>query len=747
MRQPLQLLGLVCVALFMLVEAGPLNAWLRYGVGVPGVHPAVLPGILGVILFAVLRELKVFRDLWGVVSLVVAVPVTMAWSGPFNLWIYQNIGRWFYSWIGPTGLFLVVLGLVQHFGRMVMPPMQLQGFGLATFPGRRRLVAVAINACMTAGVIVAGLAFGDWYTATFPMKDGMVDPAHNLAGLWAVLYQIIWVSGPGIYPTVAYVMLAVIFACVWAVCLDPVQRVIAVAARPFMRLGAARLSGLGGSARFFGYVDEWRMRWQPGMIPLGRSTYDGKTLGRKDDRHAIIVAASRSGKFRSFLSRIAMSWRGSLFCIDPKGELAAVTARMRKKWLGQTVHILDPFNVLRDTLKMPSHWWEAMGQGGQPYRTARYNPLADIDPSAADALSQIKYLILALVVSAGNDQAFWDKSSTKVLLGVIAHVLVSDDVADQDRHLGTVRDYVYGLNGRSLATLNRPVPAGRPRLGDVALAAYNLLAEAGDRSGPDILLTLRIHLEWLDEDLIRDHLSASDFSLNDLKHRRESVYLVLPQNQLAVHGVYLRLVVTMAMRSASKGHKARDSLLFLMDEFPALHRLDVCAQAASASTGNGVMLCPVVQSLSQLQIIYGQGWNVFVNNAGPQIVFGTNDADTASAYAHLLGNHMTWRYDGRAEEWVPYGVSNLRTEGEIMREGSRDSGQAFVFFPGAEAMLVGRANYDTWFGAYDPNPYEPYGFKVRVRAGVAWLLRQLAPRKLWRTWLAIHDRLTTRNAY
>jgi type IV secretion system protein VirD4 len=36
----------------------------------------------------------------------------------------------------------------------------------------------------------------------------------------------------------------------------------------------------------------------------------------------------------------------SNFCTDPKGALAAVTARYRREVLGQDVYVVDPFEIL-----------------------------------------------------------------------------------------------------------------------------------------------------------------------------------------------------------------------------------------------------------------------------------------------------------------------------------------------------------------------------------------------------------------
>ena len=74
------------------------------------------------------------------------------------------------------------------------------------------------------------------------------------------------------------------------------------------------------------------------------SVLGGTVLGIGDDRHAVLCAGSRAGKGRSCLIPTLLEYSGSVLAIDPKGELANVTARRRKQ-LGQRVCILDPFGV------------------------------------------------------------------------------------------------------------------------------------------------------------------------------------------------------------------------------------------------------------------------------------------------------------------------------------------------------------------------------------------------------------------
>ena len=68
----------------------------------------------------------------------------------------------------------------------------------------------------------------------------------------------------------------------------------------------------------------------------------GRTLGWKDDRHALTVAGTRAGKGASLIVPNLLLYPGSVLAIDPKGELARITGRRRKE-LGNKLVVLDPF--------------------------------------------------------------------------------------------------------------------------------------------------------------------------------------------------------------------------------------------------------------------------------------------------------------------------------------------------------------------------------------------------------------------
>ena len=69
------------------------------------------------------------------------------------------------------------------------------------------------------------------------------------------------------------------------------------------------------------------LTWDPSKILLGAV---GSTLvGVRDDRHICTIAGSRAGKGVSAIIPNLIHYQGSVLAIDPKGELASITAQRR----------------------------------------------------------------------------------------------------------------------------------------------------------------------------------------------------------------------------------------------------------------------------------------------------------------------------------------------------------------------------------------------------------------------------------
>ncbi len=344
---------------------------------------------------------------------------------------------------------------------------------------------------------------------------------------------------------------------------------------------------------------------------------EGKGIGSADDRHCLLCSGSRSGKGVSVIVPNLLLYEGSVLAIDPKGELARITAR-RRVAMRQRVVILDP-----------------IGTTGAP--SGSFNPLAEIDPASPTVVDDAALLAEALVVqenSGGGEGQHWVNGARELVKGLVLFALLQPP---EHRHLITVRRFfreppeMVGdklVPGYRLALQGIAEAAGNAFDGLLAGIANSFLGKE-ERELSGLVSTADVQLAFLDSPPLAACLTRSDFKLSDLKASPMTVYLCLPASRMATHAKWLRAVINLALAMCERIKKVpKPPLLFMLDEFPVLGHMRTLEAAAGQIAGFGVKLFTVVQDLTQLQRLYKESWQTFIGNAGNNIFFGNSEAFT-----------------------------------------------------------------------------------------------------------------------
>jgi len=385
-------------------------------------------------------------------------------------------------------------------------------------------------------------------------------------------------------------------------------------------------------------------RFALGQLIIGKL---GDTfIGHLDDRPVVTIATARTGKSSTVLEPNLYLYPGSMLVLDPKGELAARTAAIRRA-MGHNVYVLDAF-----------------GQSGE--RSACFNCVEEFNPGDPRIIDYVMSIVGALVpdeAGGGNAKHFND-SARALLVGIILFVLASPDKGK--RNLVTVRQlltlsypplaqaaekeatkararahangqasYVDASTFAIRILLNGLIGLDR-RFGGIAAAigARFLNMPPVERGG--VFSTAAVHTDFLDSLPLRDIVRHSDFKLETLRSEKPAtIYLVLPVGEIERQFRFLRLIVQMACNTLERlgpYPRNRPPIVFMMEEFAVLGRMKVMEQAAAYFPGFGVKLWIVLQSLQQLITDYGRGYQTMLGNAGLIQMFAAGD-EPALAYA------------------------------------------------------------------------------------------------------------------
>eukprot|EP01034_Spumella_vulgaris_P038063 gene38063-46969_t len=163
-----------------------------------------------------------------------------------------------------------------------------------------------------------------------------------------------------------------------------------------------------------------------------------------------------------------------------------------------------------------------------------------------------------------------------------------------------------------------------------------------------------------------------------------SLYLVVPPSDISRTKPLIRLILNQIGRrlteslDGSDGIKRRHKLLLMLDEFPALGRLDFFETALAFMAGYGIRSFLIAQSLNQIDKAYGQNHSI-LDNCHVRVTFSTNDERTAKRVSETLGTATELRaqrnYAGhRLAPWLGHLMVSrqetarpLLTPGEVMQ--------------------------------------------------------------------------------
>ncbi len=416
---------------------------------------------------------------------------------------------------------------------------------------------------------------------------------------------------------------------------------------------------------------------------------DGVVLGRLGEHylrhdgpeHVLCFAPTRSGKGVGLVVPSLLTWAGSAVVHDIKGENWQLTAAFRAK-VGPVL-LFDPTNP----------------------DSSAYNPLLEVrrGPSEVRDVQNIAD-ILVDPDGALERRSHWDKTSHSLLVGAILHVLY----AEPDKTLAGVANFLADPRRTIEATLRAMMAT--PHLGDrvhpvVASAARELLNKSeNERSG--VLSTAMSFLGLYRDPIVSAVTSRCDWRIDDLvtPGRPVTLYLVVPPSDISRTRPLIRLLLNQIGRRLTEGLESarhRPELLLMLDEFPALGRLDFFEQAMAFMAGYRIKAFLIAQSLNQIAKAYGEN-NSILDNCHVRVAFSTNDERTARRISDSLGTATEMRamknYAGhRLSPWLGHLMVSrqetarpLLTPGEVMQ---LPADEAIVQVSGVAPIRAKKARY------------------------------------------------------
>lgn len=683
---------------------------------------------------------------WKTALLIAACWALALWASP----------GWLAGWLVAIGLPVIIVAAASRF---------IPDHGPKALAGWVFLFLIAMP--LAAAFIFQDVpgAF-DWYRenvmpAYEAIKRLLSGPMIGAAVFWVFtvfLYPAIWLlvkasqlvgyAGNPLSPPLGYVLFlpTLVFSWMfWSVAIsrslylvglwDPFWR--AGFARPWIkqawvRLGAwwaERRFGQGPSSAWASLFEVFSLRYASGDVFLGRPKLRigglFRPIGIATEKHMVTFGATGAGKSSAALVPNLCLHEGPLLCVDPKGELARITARRRGhggegvSGMGQKVCVVDPF-------------------GTSGWQSAAYNVFDEMARVASyDADRPVSYagkIAEALVKPMSEKEGYWDSAAQTFLRGLVLFIFVHEPPerrtlvrlrqllmeGDVDRYKELVESgrIERGESDPFDVLLDAMRQARTGTYGEVIAAPAASMLMMGDNQRGGVITTAQEHTVFLDAPEVQRVVGHSDFLLEDLKTQPLSVYLCLPLQMISgKEGRWLRMLVLLLIDMMMRVQKApRPPILLAIDEFPSLGKLDGIEVVAPVLRSYGVRFWVVGQDVAQFADVYKGTWTTLIGNAAAIQFIGVTHAETVKFLVERLGKHVVTELvnEGGMMRQVPH-EHPLLDEDQAARLLDPEKGNQIIWRGSRRPLLLKRARYFEYMPGWYYEAQRDHPEKLRRR--------------------------------
>ncbi len=227
------------------------------------------------------------------------------------------------------------------------------------------------------------------------------------------------------------------------------------------------------------------------------------------DRHVVTIGPNGSGKSRrTLLPNLHRLTGWSMLVVDPKGELARMTARYRLDQ-GNNVILLNPFDVVE------------MGSNG-------FNPVAALDPKSDDFPDDALGLAEAIIKVEGNEP-HWSQSAQDLVCALIMYSRLTKDVPDEIPRgtLGHVRHCLGKPQTNFRAMINDAKKTGINELRRTLRSRRRGISTSTDNKELNsVISTALTQTRWLDSRPIKEDLKGPAHDFSQMKEKPTVIYLI-----------------------------------------------------------------------------------------------------------------------------------------------------------------------------------------------------------------------------
>ena len=371
--------------------------------------------------------------------------------------------------------------------------------------------------------------------------------------------------------------------------------------------------------------------------------YRGKYLMARGQQFILLAAPTRSGKGVGVVIPNLLNYPDSVVVFDLKLENFRFTSGFRFRH-GHKVFLFAPFSEDR--------------------RTHRWNML--------DAVSRDPHFRIGDILAIGQvfypgdcdpREKFWNDNARNLFL---AFVLYLTEAPELPCTLGELFRQSSGkgmpLKEHIQGFISSRAKSSHP-LSEDCLDAFGRFLSSPENTLGNIISTFNAPLLVFANPLVDAATSASDFDIRMLRKERTSIYIGIQPSRLGdaatlVNMLFSQIINLNTKQLPENNPDLKYQCLLMLDEFAALGKVSIIAKANAYISGYNVRLLTIIQSVSQLEAIYGPAeTRTLVTNHALQILYPPREQKDAKEYSEMLG-YQTLKS-------ISTGVSRPRAFGQL----------------------------------------------------------------------------------
>lgn len=293
----------------------------------------------------------------------------------------------------------------------------------------------------------------------------------------------------------------------------------------------------------------------------------------------------------------------------------------------------------------PKVWYEFLGNAYSDCTNLNKSISHMKEKLIGDVSEEIRDLSYMFIVTQNHDDPHWDDTARDLFAGVIFAMLeraVLKDGANLTRNQFNLRNIVSAILSSRDSDLKQFINSSDKK-GEAYRFANKIVNMEAEKTKSCYFGVLSTQLSPFKSYAIQKVTIKNSIDFDKITEEPEAVFIKMDDLKESNYKLAQLMILRLYQQIKNIAKKMPNRTLekpvhFILDEFGNFPKFNEFGKMISVSRSYNIWYTMVVQSYSQLKMIYGEGVsNVIIENSNMRLFFGTNDYYTMKSFSEACG--------------------------------------------------------------------------------------------------------------